>query len=106
MPRPEAQWAPEHGTKEKVAADLSEFLVTKAELLDEYFAIRIDADGLLLGMPVLLDKYLPDFGRLPMFLLKLATEVFFFLVYLFLKEKKKKEKGGGGGGGEGLNRIV
>lgn len=58
-----------------MAAKLAQVLCEKAELLDEYFAIRIDKDGRLLTLPVLLDKYLPDFTGLPMFLLRLATEV-------------------------------
>ena len=44
-------------------------------MLDDYFCLEIDEEGNLVSMPQLLDGYIPYFGRLPIFLLRLATEV-------------------------------
>ena len=44
-------------------------------MLDDYFCLEIDEEGNLLSIPQLLDGYIPYFGGLPIFLLRLATEV-------------------------------
>ena len=44
-------------------------------MLDDYFCLEIDEEGNLLSIPQLLDGYIPHFGGLPIFLLRLATEV-------------------------------
>ena len=44
-------------------------------MLDDYFSLEIDNDGNLLSIPELLEGYVPFFGGLPIFLLRLATEV-------------------------------
>jgi len=54
-------------------------LFLQAELLKEYFSVRIDKDEqgriVLKGLPVLLEGYTPSPHALPLFLLRLATEV-------------------------------
>jgi hypothetical protein len=37
--------------------------------------ININRDGCLEGLPLFLEHYIPDFDRLPMFMLRLCTEV-------------------------------
>ena len=44
-------------------------------MLDDYFSLEIDEEGNLLSIPQLLDGYIPYFGGLPVFILRLATEV-------------------------------
>ena len=44
-------------------------------MLDDYFSLEIDEDGNLHSIPDLLEGYIPYFGGLPIFLLRLATEV-------------------------------
>ena len=44
-------------------------------MLDDYFSLEIDKDGNLHTIPQLLEGYIPFFGGLPIFLLRLATEV-------------------------------
>ena len=44
-------------------------------MLDDYFSLEIDGDGNLHTIPKLLEGYVPFFGGLPIFLLRLATEV-------------------------------
>jgi DNA mismatch repair protein MLH1 len=50
-------------------------LTSKAELLREYYAVDISSEGMLCGLPVLLDEYCPDLAGLPRFLFRLAVEV-------------------------------
>ena len=44
-------------------------------MLDDYFSLEIDEEGNLHSIPDLLEGYVPFFGGLPIFLLRLATEV-------------------------------
>lgn len=44
-------------------------------MLDDYFSLEIDQNGNLHTIPQLLEGYIPFFGGLPIFLLRLATEV-------------------------------
>ena len=72
---PAACWEDKLGSKEQVAVKGSEILTTRAEMLNEYFGIRIDKEGRLRGIPSLIDGYVPELDGLPMFMLRLATEV-------------------------------
>jgi DNA mismatch repair protein MLH1 len=44
-------------------------------MLKEYFNIQIDDDGNLVGLPLLIDNYVPDIDALATFILRLGTEV-------------------------------
>lgn len=44
-------------------------------MLKDYFSLEIDEDGNLTGLPLLIDNYVPPLEGLPMFILRLATEV-------------------------------
>ncbi|XP_054654212.1 DNA mismatch repair protein Mlh1 isoform X2 [Dunckerocampus dactyliophorus] len=71
----ESGWTEEDGPKEGLAQYIVDFLKKKAEMLDDYFSMEIDQEGNLRGLPLLLDKYTPIMEGLPMFILRLATEV-------------------------------
>ncbi|XP_071802994.1 DNA mismatch repair protein Mlh1-like isoform X1 [Asterias amurensis] len=71
----ESGWTSDDGPKEQLAQYVQDLLVSKAELLDDYFSMQIDKDGNLCTIPLLLDNYIPDLERLPMYVLRLATEV-------------------------------
>ncbi|KAF7666883.1 hypothetical protein LDENG_00090030 [Lucifuga dentata] len=71
----ESGWTEEDGPKEGLAQYIVDFLKKKAEMLEDYFSMEIDQDGNLTGLPLLLDKYIPIMEGLPMFILRLATEV-------------------------------
>ncbi|KAK2852928.1 hypothetical protein Q7C36_008129 [Tachysurus vachellii] len=71
----ESGWTEEDGPKEGLAQYIVNFLKKKAEMLDDYFSIKIDEEGNLTGLPLLLDKYSPAMEGLPLFILRLATEV-------------------------------
>lgn len=71
----ESGWTEEDGPKEGLAQYIVDFLKQKAEMLEEYFSVEIDGEGNLTGLPMLLDNYTPAMEGLPMFILRLATEV-------------------------------
>lgn len=50
-------------------------LIDRREMLEEYFSIRISAEGELLSIPLLLKGYVPCLGKLPKFLLRLGPYV-------------------------------
>lgn len=79
---PESGWTPEDGSKEDLAKYTADLLLSKAEMLLDYFSFEINKNGELTTVPLLLEKYIPNWNGLPMLLLRLATEVRFrFRVY-------------------------
>ncbi|XP_008428306.1 DNA mismatch repair protein Mlh1 isoform X1 [Poecilia reticulata] len=71
----ESGWTEEDGPKEGLAQYIVDFLKKKAEMLEDYFSLEVDQEGNLTGLPLLLDKYTPIMEGLPLFILRLATEV-------------------------------
>ncbi|KAG9335609.1 hypothetical protein JZ751_004374 [Albula glossodonta] len=71
---PESGWSEEDGPKEGLASYIVDFLKKKAEMLEDYFSLEINQEGNLIGLPLLLDNYIPPMEGLPMFILRLATE--------------------------------
>ncbi|XP_037128539.1 DNA mismatch repair protein Mlh1 isoform X1 [Syngnathus acus] len=71
----ESGWTEDDGPKEGLAQYIVDFLTKKAEMLEDYFSMEVDQEGNLRGLPLLLDKYTPIMEGLPMFILRLATEV-------------------------------
>ncbi|KAL5256419.1 hypothetical protein ACHWQZ_G011601 [Mnemiopsis leidyi] len=70
-----SSWNPDHGPKEELATFATELLLSKREMLDDYFSIVITEEGSLSGLPMLVEQYYPLLHQIPMFLLRLATEV-------------------------------
>ena len=58
-----------------ILQDVAKLLTSKRDMLEEYFAITIDASGLLSSMPILMPNHTPDLDALPLFILRLGTEV-------------------------------
>ncbi|KAJ8060389.1 hypothetical protein OCU04_010718 [Sclerotinia nivalis] len=54
---------------------VSEQLISRREMLQEYFSFSITADGLLEAIPLLLKNYTPALSKLPQFLLRLGPHV-------------------------------
>ncbi|KAL4222892.1 DNA mismatch repair protein [Mactra antiquata] len=71
----ESGWREADGPKEDLASYIVSFLKSKSEMLQDYFSMEIDQEGKLHTLPLVLDDYIPDLDRLPMFILRLATEV-------------------------------
>ncbi|XP_030061396.1 DNA mismatch repair protein Mlh1 [Microcaecilia unicolor] len=72
---PESGWSEEDGPKEGLAEYIVQFLQKKVEMLKDYFSLEIDEEGNLTGLPLLIENYIPPLEGLPMFVLRLATEV-------------------------------
>ncbi|XP_066483853.1 DNA mismatch repair protein Mlh1 isoform X2 [Tiliqua scincoides] len=71
----ESGWTEEDGPKEGLAEYIVQFLTKRSEMLKDYFSLEIDEEGNLTGLPLLIDNYVPPLEGLPMFVLRLATEV-------------------------------
>lgn len=54
---------------------VSKTLIERREMLDEYFSMKISAEGHLLTIPLLLKGYTPSLAKLPRFLLRLGPYV-------------------------------
>ncbi|CAG9770714.1 unnamed protein product [Ceutorhynchus assimilis] len=72
---PEAGWTEEDGPKTELAEKVTEILTQKRQMLNEYFSLDIDSEGKLNTLPILIEDYIPDPVCLPMYLIRLATEV-------------------------------
>lgn len=75
LDQPESGWTEADGSKEQLADYILAFLRSKAAMLLDYFSITIDDDGCLTTLPYLIDDFLPCLTGLPMYALRLTTEV-------------------------------
>lgn len=74
----EAGLLPVKEMNDNFAQEATSCLLENADMLEEYFSIRIEKDGdeaILTGLPVLLDGHAPEPHGLPIFLFRLATQV-------------------------------
>ncbi|XP_068709334.1 DNA mismatch repair protein Mlh1-like isoform X1 [Montipora foliosa] len=71
----ESGWTEADGTKDQLATYIVNLLKEKATMLLDYFSLEIDEEGCILTLPLLLDGFTPNLNGLPMFVLRLATEV-------------------------------
>ena len=60
---------------DEVAPTVSQQLISRREMLAEYFSLAISEQGELLSIPLLLKGYMPSLGKLPTFLLRLGPHV-------------------------------
>lgn len=49
---------------------------SKAEMLKDYFSFNVNDEGCLVSVPLLLTGCNPNLDKLPLFILRLATEVY------------------------------
>jgi DNA mismatch repair protein MLH1 len=71
----ESGWTPQDQDKNSLAESVVDVFKQKGEMLEEYFSMKIDVNGCLVSLPVLLDSFSPNLDKLPLFILRLATEV-------------------------------
>lgn len=71
----ESGWTEADGDKTQLSNFVVRILKEKRGMLYDYFSLEIDENGDVRTLPMLLEGYVPFFGNLPMFLLRLATEV-------------------------------
>lgn len=60
---------------DQVVETITSLLVSRAEMLLEYYSLEISKDGNLIALPMLIKDYVPNMDKLPLFLLRLGTEV-------------------------------
>ncbi|XP_034936972.1 DNA mismatch repair protein Mlh1 [Chelonus insularis] len=71
----EAGWTESERPKKEIAEDVRDLLTEKAEMLKEYFSIVITKNGYIKSLPMLLENYYPSEVDLPLYILRMATEV-------------------------------
>ncbi|XP_005184469.1 DNA mismatch repair protein Mlh1 [Musca domestica] len=72
---PESGWTEEDGDKEELAQRASEILIEKSPIMREYFSMNINSNGELETIPCLITQHMPSKVFLPIYMLRLATEV-------------------------------
>jgi len=60
---------------DEVVPAVAEQLISRRDMLREYFSLEITAEGELLTIPLLAKGYMPSLGKLPNFLLRLGPHV-------------------------------
>ncbi|KAK2184743.1 hypothetical protein NP493_254g01008 [Ridgeia piscesae] len=72
----ESGWTEVDGPKTDLAQYVVTLLMSKATMLREYFSVEISPEGELCTLPLLCESYIPPLETaLPMYILRLATEV-------------------------------
>ncbi|XP_037895904.1 DNA mismatch repair protein Mlh1 isoform X2 [Glossina fuscipes] len=71
----ESGWCEEDGDKEELAQRAVEILLIHSPIMREYFSLNISPEGDLLTLPLLLEQYCPSKAYLPLYMLRLATDV-------------------------------
>jgi DNA mismatch repair protein MLH1 len=71
----ESGWTENDGPKETLAEFVVDFLKSKADLIKEHFLFTITEEGEITSLPMLIPSLQPNMDRLPMLLLRLATDV-------------------------------
>ncbi|XP_049293276.1 DNA mismatch repair protein Mlh1 [Anopheles funestus] len=72
---PSSGYTEEDGPVDELADVIVEKLVDKAPILSDYYNLSIRKDGYLESLPKLLDNYIPSVVFLPMYIVRLATDV-------------------------------
>lgn len=79
LDNPESQWEPDDGDKEQLAKRCEKLFLSKSLMLDDYFSIKVikkdENRAYLEAIPMLLNDFEPNLIELPMFMLRLATEI-------------------------------
>ncbi|TPX58720.1 hypothetical protein PhCBS80983_g02957 [Powellomyces hirtus] len=68
-------WGDNIMSKEHIAKKCCQLLVDRSDMLQEYFSVTVNRKGELLTLPVILRGYVPPMDKLPLFLLRLNSQV-------------------------------
>jgi len=75
LDNPNSGWREEDGPKEEISQFITQHLMSRRDMLQEYFSMTIDEEGNLLTLPQILPNYKPEIGAMATFVLRLGTEV-------------------------------
>ncbi|KAF9967951.1 DNA mismatch repair protein, partial [Mortierella alpina] len=70
-----SEWPAELKPKEEIAETVTKQLVSRREMLREYFSVCITDDGQLSALPMMIKGYVPNLDKLPDFLWRLGSEI-------------------------------
>ncbi|KAF9003434.1 histidine kinase-like ATPase [Cyathus striatus] len=62
-------------SKDEIVAKIEEILMSRREMLSEYFSLNISKSGNVESIPLLLRDYIPNLDNLPGFLMRLGPQV-------------------------------
>lgn len=71
----DCEWIEADGSKEDLSEHIQNILLDHRVMLREYFHIGINGDGQLEYLPLIIPKYMPIMSQLPIFIIRLATDV-------------------------------
>jgi DNA mismatch repair protein MLH1 len=71
----DCEYTEDDGDMDELAARVETTLMNHRQLLKEYFGVTINIDGELETLPSLISSYLPLMSHLPLFIVRLATDV-------------------------------
>jgi DNA mismatch repair protein MLH1 len=63
---------------QEIAQSITTTITDRRDMLLEYFSMEISQGGQLVSLPLILRGYIPSMDKLPLFLLRLGTEVDWF----------------------------
>ncbi|KAF9029295.1 DNA mismatch repair protein [Haplosporangium bisporale] len=69
------EWPTELKSKDEIAKTVTNMLVSRREMLREYFSLCITEDGLVSAIPMMIKGYIPNMEKLPDLLWRLGSEV-------------------------------
>ncbi|PVU93354.1 hypothetical protein BB561_003334 [Smittium simulii] len=58
-----------------VAKAITDLIISRKEMLEEYFNMKITETGELESLPMIIRDYIPNMNKLPLFLLRLGSEI-------------------------------
>ncbi|KAF7761503.1 hypothetical protein Agabi119p4_9495 [Agaricus bisporus var. burnettii] len=62
-------------TKPQIVEKIAQMIITRRDMLAEYFSLNISESGLVQSIPLLLRDFIPNLDYLPMFLMRLGPQV-------------------------------
>ena len=71
----ECEWTEEDGSKDELSKQVESVLMEHRDMLEDYFQISFNKKCELKGLPIIIDNFSPLMAHLPMFIIRLATEV-------------------------------
>jgi DNA mismatch repair protein MLH1 len=57
---------------------IAHILISRRDMLREYFSLGITTDGMVDSLPVLIPDFTPNLDKLPLFFMRLGPQVSFF----------------------------
>ena len=72
---------------------IADILLSRMEMLEEYFAVKLDENGLVQQIPMLLREYQPNLDKLPLFLMRLGPQVYLHKESIFQVNRVSRSTG-------------